>query len=343
MLGLGLSTSAISWFSSYLSNRCHITRVKDSCSTPGFPTSGVPQGSILGPTLFSAFINDLPSSLFPDSTVLFADDTTIHIASDNHASIESSLQQSLDLAHLWLLANGLRINASKTKSMLLHSSRKSPHSSLKLQVADSPVEQVRSFKFLRVVVNDTLTWNDHIDLVCKKVSRHLNLLRRLSWFLPQHLLLLYLKSYILPIFDYCDVVWFGCTKSDSHHLDLLLNFSCRTVLRRRKYSSASSARRDLGISTLSSRRKVHVVQTVFKCLSSNSPSCLSSIFPPSTSSHFTRSSTSSQLNLPQTRSSFGQKAFSFAGAALWRSLPTNIRAMKNYRAFTLLAQDFLLT
>ena len=239
MLGLGLSTSAISWFSSYLSNRCHITRVKDSCSTPGFPASGVPQGSILGPTLFSAFINDLPSSLFPDSTVLFADDTTIHIASDNHASIESSLQQSLDLAHLWLLANGLRINASKTKSMLLHSSRKSPHSSLKLQVADSPVEQVRSFKFLRVVVNDTLTWNDHIDLVCKKVSRHLNLLRRLSWFLPQHLLLLYLKSYILPIFDYCDVVWFGCTKSDSHRLDLLLNFSCRTVLRRRKYSSAS--------------------------------------------------------------------------------------------------------
>ena len=132
-------------------------------------------------------------------------------------------------------------------------------------------------------------------------------------------------------------VWVCGTKSDSHRLDLLLNFSCRTVLRRRKYSSASSARRDLGISTLSSRRKVHVVQTVFKCLSSNSPSYLPSIFPPSTSSHFTRSSTSSQLNLPQTRSSFGQKAFSFAGAALWRSLPTNIRA------FTLLAQDFLLT
>ena len=117
---LGLSTSAISWFCSYLSNCCHITHVKDSYSTPGFPTSGVPQGSILSPTLISAFINDLPSSLFPDSTVLFANDTTIYIASDNLASIESSLQQSLDLAYLWLLANGLKINVSKTKSILLH-------------------------------------------------------------------------------------------------------------------------------------------------------------------------------------------------------------------------------
>ena len=102
--------------------------------------------------------------------------------------------------------------------------------------------------------------------------------------------------------SYCDVVWFRCTKSDSHCLDLLLNFSCRTVLRRRKYSSASSARSDLGINTLPSRRKVHVAQTVFKCLSSNCPSYLSSIFPPPpTSSHITHSNTFSQLNLLPTR------------------------------------------
>ena len=124
----------------------------------------------------------------PDSTVLFADDTTIYIVSDNLSSIQSSLQLCLDLANLWLQRNGLKINVSKTKSMLIHSSRKIVDGNLTLKIEESIVEQVRCYKFLGVVVNDTLTWGDHIDMVCKKVSHSLNLLRRLSWFLPQPLL-----------------------------------------------------------------------------------------------------------------------------------------------------------
>ena len=111
------------------------------------------------------------------------------------------------------------------------------------------VEQVHFFKFFGVLVNDTLTWSDHIDMVCNKVTCSLNLLRRLSWFLPQPLLL-YLKSYILPSFDYCDVVWSGCTRNEALRLETLLNFACHTVLRRRRDYSASSARGELGLSTL---------------------------------------------------------------------------------------------
>ena len=159
----------------------HITQLADSYSTPGFPSSGVPQGSVFGPSIYSAFINNLPSILSRDSTVLFAD-TTIYIVSDSLATIQSSLQPCLGLANLWLQRNGLRINAAKTKSMLIHSSRKVVDGNLTLKVDDRTVECVWSFKFLGVVVNDTLTWADHIDIVCKKVSRSLNLLRRLSWF-----------------------------------------------------------------------------------------------------------------------------------------------------------------
>ena len=97
------------------------------------------------------------------------------------------------------------------------------------------------------------------------------------------------------------------------------------ALHRSRHSSPSAARSELGLSTLSSRRKLHLAQSVFKCLSSQSPSYLSQLFSTPSSSYDTQSSSSRQLNLPTTKSSFGQKAFSFTGASLWRSLRSAIR------------------
>ena len=125
--------------------------------------------------------------------------------------------------------------------MLLHSSHRKVGSALDIHLDGVAVEQVRVIKYLGVLINDTLTWSDHVGLICRKVSGYLHLLHRLSWFLPRSLLLTYLKFYILSHFDYCDVVWSSCTQEKSCRLDSLLNFGCKIVLHKRRDSSSTAA------------------------------------------------------------------------------------------------------
>ena len=124
-------------------------------------------------------------------------------------------------------------------------------------------------------------------------------------------LLLFLKSYNLPLLHYCDIVWSKCTKSKASRLEILLNYACCTVLHKRRRSYASSARRELGIFTLASRRKLHLALIMFNCMYSKSLPYFSQLFPLTSSHYNTRSALSSQLNLPPNRSSFGRKSFSF--------------------------------
>ena len=89
----------------------------------------------------------------------------------------------------------------------------------------------------------------------------------MSTYTSNILLLLNLKSYILPLFDSCDNVWSVCTKEESHQLETPLNFACRTVLYKRRDHSPSFAHKELDISTLTAKWNVHLTQTVYKCIS----------------------------------------------------------------------------
>ena len=127
----------------------------------------------------------------------------------------------------------------------------------------------------------------HINHVVSKVSRSVNLLRHLSWFLPQSLLVLYLKSYILPLVDYCDVVWDKCSQHDASQLQSLFNYACRLALHRPRLSSSSTLWCELGLSSLCCRRKLHLAELTYKCHDSLAPPTFhpSSVSPPTTITH----------------------------------------------------------
>ena len=331
----GASPSTLKWFHSYLTGRSQYTSIGKVKSHPLPLSTGVPQGSILGPNLFSVHLNDLPAVCPCRSTpVLFADDTTIYVSGSSVAEISSILSSTLNDCHTWMTRNKLKLNASKTKCMLIHSSRRTVPP-LEILLGHTQIEQVRSFKFLGCIINEHLTWNDHIAHVSSKVHRNINLLRRLSWFLPKNALTTFYKAYILPSFDYCDVVWHSCSQECSNRLERLQNYAGRVILKEPRSTSATWIRSVLGWDTLHSRRESHVATQVYKSLNGMDPGYLAPLLTRSSSvhNHHTRAVANNILHLPVVRTNFGKKAFDFIGAKIWNSLPPETRHLKSLKAF----------
>ena len=184
-----------------------------------FPVfSGVPQGSVLSPTLFLLFINDLLCST-SSPIHSFADDSTLHTSSsfDSQPSsadrtlsrIDRSLAISLDLEKIseWGSQNLVKFNASKTQFLPVSLSTNQSHPSITFE--DNLIEPLSSINILGVQISSNLSWRDHIVQIAKSATRKLGVLFRCRrYFSSDQLLKLYV-GLIRPCLEYCSHIWGG--------------------------------------------------------------------------------------------------------------------------------------
>ena len=156
------------WFKNYLMNRKQIVKYNQIRSKEMSITSGVPQGSILGPLLFLLYINDIQNCSKIVSFILFADDTTISYSNKCLKTLNEIMQEEINKVTDWLNINKLSINTSKTKLILFRSYNKKLNSNITVSINNEKVKQVKNTTFLGIVIDECLTWNDHVNLIAKK-------------------------------------------------------------------------------------------------------------------------------------------------------------------------------
>ena len=168
---LGIKNIELTWFRNYLKNRKQRVKISDTYSDFLNINLGVPQGSILGPLLFSIYINDFPeiNNLL---AILFADDTTIVIDSPNNSTLKTQTEKQLNDASTWFNNNELTLNALKTR--VVHINNKEPP---EFKIENTIIETVHSkstsentFKFLGFNINEKInSLDEHILKITKKL------------------------------------------------------------------------------------------------------------------------------------------------------------------------------
>jgi hypothetical protein len=158
----GIRGVANDWFRSYLSDRLQFVSIGSASSNKRIIKCGVPQGSILGPLLFITYINDIVNVTNLASLILYADDTNMFLTNSDIDELARNANTELAKLSKWFTANRLSFNIKKTNFILFRTKNKKISFIPEIKVDNVAVTQVSCTKFLGVLINDTLTWNDHI-------------------------------------------------------------------------------------------------------------------------------------------------------------------------------------
>ncbi|CAB0006180.1 unnamed protein product [Nesidiocoris tenuis] len=204
---MGVYGLILSWIESYLSDRRQFVRFKNVVSEPYRASSGIPQGSNIGPLLFVIMINSVTSIPRPEGVelLMFADDLKIFgvvSSEDDYMGI----QTFLDSLQGWCLANCLHLNPAKCTAASF--SRSSRLLSFPYRIGGGVLDRPASIRDLGVFMDAKLTFSHHIDAIVSKALRALGFLKRCTRdFTSMEAIVLLYKSLVRPILEYSSVVW----------------------------------------------------------------------------------------------------------------------------------------
>jgi hypothetical protein len=324
------SSNAISFIESYLTFRVQCVGV-DGLFSEFLPViSGVPQGSVLGPLLFSLFINDLCRVVHFARYHAYADDFQLYSGGcyGDVSNCILRLNGDLERVYRWSLDNGLVLNGSKTQAIIFSRSMgRLPNPLPELTLGGEAIAYSACVKNLGVFMDDRLTWRNHVDHVRKNVNFVLSRLWHFADVTPVETRRRLVQSLAIPLFLYCDVVFSQSSADVNRRLNITYNSCARYIYGISRYQSISEySRRIIGVSydTLMDLRKCMMI---YRVLNGQAPGYLCDRV------RRARSTRTMNLIIPNYNTTHRSASFFVQGANKWNNVPPVIKVSPSVASF----------